>query len=101
MLEKGIIKPSSGSWSSSLHLVKKKDGSYRCVGDYRRLSNVTTKDSYPLPYLRNFANNLYGMTMTIFSVIDLQSAYHQVPMDPESMEKTTVTILFGAFKYRC
>ena len=97
MLEKGIIEPSSGPWSSSLHLDKKKDGSYRCVGDYSRLNNVTTKDSYPLPYLRDFANNLYGMT--IFSAIALQSAYHQVLMDPESMEKTTVTP-FGAFKYR-
>ena len=98
MLEKGIIEPSSGPWSSPLHLVKKKDGSYRWVGDYRRLNNVTRKDSHPLPYLRDFANNLYGMT--IFSAIDLQSAYHQVPMDPESMEKTTVTTPFGAFKYR-
>ena len=60
MLEKGIIERSSGPWSSPLHLVKKKNGPYRCVGDYSRLNNVTTKDSYPLPYLRDFANNLYG-----------------------------------------
>ena len=98
MLEKGIIEPNSGPWSFPLHLVKRKVGPYRCVGDYRRLNNVTTKDSNPLPYLRDFANNLYGMT--IFSAIDLQSAYHQVPLDPESMEKTTVTTPFGAFKYR-
>ena len=47
MLEKGIIEPSSGPWSSPLHLVKKKDGSYRCVGNYRRLNNVTTKALIP------------------------------------------------------
>ena len=58
-----------------------------------RLNNVTTKDSYPSPYLNGFANNLYGMT--IFSAIDLQSAYHQVLMDPESIEKTTVTNLLA------
>ena len=38
--------------------------------------------------------------MTIFSAIDLQSAYHQVSMHLESMEETTVTTPFGAFKYR-
>ena len=47
VLEKGIIEPSSGPWSSPLHLVKKKDGSYRCVGNYRRLNNVTTKALIP------------------------------------------------------
>ena len=38
--------------------------------------------------------------MTIFSAIDLHSAYQQVPMDLESIEKTTATTPFGAFKYR-
>ena len=57
MLEKGIIEPSSGPWSSPMHLFKKKDGSYRCVGDYRRLNDVTTKDS-SLAIFKGFCQQL-------------------------------------------
>ena len=82
----------------SLTSCQKRESSYRCVGDYRRLNNVTKKDSYPLPFLNDFLNNLHGMT--IFSAIDLKSTYHQVPMDAEPMQKTTITTPFGAFQYR-
>ncbi|KAM0789529.1 hypothetical protein ACM66B_000344 [Microbotryomycetes sp. NB124-2] len=47
-LENGIIRRSKSPWSSPLLLVRKKNGSYRCV-DYRRLTTVTVKNAYPLP----------------------------------------------------
>ena len=43
------IRPSDSPWAAPILLAKKKDGSERLVVDYRRLNDITIKDSYPLP----------------------------------------------------
>ncbi|GBM34952.1 Retrovirus-related Pol polyprotein from transposon 412 [Araneus ventricosus] len=49
MVDNGIIEESSGPWASPIVLVKKKDGSTRFCVDYRKLNEITIKDSYPSP----------------------------------------------------
>jgi hypothetical protein len=49
MLKKGIIRPSSSALASPIVIVKKKNGNLRLCIDYRRLNNITRKDSFPLP----------------------------------------------------
>ncbi|GFT73369.1 retrovirus-related Pol polyprotein from transposon 17.6 [Trichonephila clavipes] len=61
-------RPSKSPWSS-LHVVPKSDSTVRPVGDYRQLNSVTEFDSYPMPYLNDFAHALHGKK--IFSKIDI------------------------------
>ncbi len=70
----GIIRRSDSPWSSPLHMVRKKDGSWRPCGDYRWLNLATTHNRYPLPSILDLSNKLHGCKF--FSCIDLMNGYH-------------------------
>ncbi|GFU03454.1 transposon Tf2-11 polyprotein [Trichonephila clavipes] len=85
LLAQGIIRPSKSPWSSPLHVVPKSDSTVRPVGDYRQLNSVTEFDSYPMPYLNDFAHALHGKK--IFSKIDIFKAFHQIPIAKRFLPK--------------
>jgi transposase InsO family protein len=93
----GIIRRSNSPWASPLHMVRKKDGSWRPCGDNRRLNLATTPDQYPLPNMQDVAAKLHGCT--VFSKVDLVKGYHQVPVAPGDVPKTAIITPFGLFEY--
>ncbi|GFW59948.1 hypothetical protein TNCV_4864031 [Trichonephila clavipes] len=97
LLAQGIIRPSKSPWSSPLHVVPKSDSTFRPVGDYRQLNSVTEFDSYPMPYLNDFAHALHGKK--IFSKIDIFKAFHQIPIAECDIPKTAVTTPWGLYEY--
>ncbi|GFU29119.1 hypothetical protein TNCV_4837171 [Trichonephila clavipes] len=97
LLAQGIIRPSKSPWSSPLHVVPKSDSTVRPVGDYRQLNSVTEFDSYPMPYLNDFAHALHGKR--IFSKIDIFKAFHQIPIADCDIPKTAVTTPWGLYEY--
>jgi len=97
MEAEGIIRRSTSPWASPLHMVPKKDGSWRPCGDFRRLNLVTEPDVYPLPNMLDFADRLHGCT--IFSKIDLRKGYWQIPVRPEDIKKTALATPFGLSEF--
>jgi hypothetical protein len=90
--EDDIIQRSTSPWSSPLHMVRNADGSWRPCRDFRRLNLVTEPDVYPLPNMLDFAAKAAGLT--VFSKIDLRKGYHQIPVNPEDVQKTAITTPF-------
>ncbi|GBM73447.1 Transposon Ty3-G Gag-Pol polyprotein [Araneus ventricosus] len=98
MVDNGIIEESSGPWASPIVLVKKKDGSTRFCVDYRKLNEITKKDSYPLPRIDDTLDALNGSQW--FTTLDLKSGYWQVEVRPEDREKTAFTTGQGLWQFK-
>ncbi|KAG0774120.1 hypothetical protein G6F22_014319 [Rhizopus arrhizus] len=93
----GVISPSNSPWAAPVILVKKKNGEYRMVIDYRKLNAATKKDAYPLPRIDDLLDTL-GKAK-VFSALDMRAGFHQVPLDESSKELTAFTTKFGTYHY--
>ena len=99
LLRQGVIEPSSSPWASPVVLVDKKqpsDGPRFCV-DFTKLNNVTKKDAYPIPLIRDIFDQLQGAS--VFSTLDLKSGFHQLPLHPDDREKTAFICHRGLFHW--
>ena len=85
-LSAGIIRRSHSPFSSNVVLVRKKNGQLRICIDYRHLNSRTKKDNYALPRIDEILDSLVGNTW--FSVLDMKSGYHQIPIAKEHKERT-------------
>jgi len=77
LLELGVVRPSKSLYASPAFLVPKSGGEFRMVVDYRKVNSKVVFDSYPIPTIDQ-AFEQFGGAM-VFSVLDLNSAYYQIP----------------------
>ena len=93
----GVTEPANSPWGAPLIPVRKKDGRLRWCVDFRRLNEVTVKDSYPLPLI---TTNLHKLgNSAIFSTIDGTGAYHNVPIAEQDRPLTAFVSPFGQFQF--
>ena len=96
LLKRGIIRESQSSYASPIVLARKANGKLRLCVDYRQLNQKLVKDAHPLPRFEDTVDHLSGSDL--FSTIDLQSAYNQVPVAMEDIHKTAFTTPMGLFE---
>ena len=67
-----------------------------CI-DYKSLNKITFRNWYPIPRIDDLLERLKGGNF--FSKIDLKSCYHQVPIEPTDVCKTSFKSKEGLFEW--
>ena len=93
----GITEPANSPWGAPLIPVRKKDGRLRWCVDFRKLNEMTVKDSYPLPLITSNLQKLGASS--IFSTIDGTGAYHNVVISERDRPLTAFVSPFGQFQF--
>nr|ABA96448.2 retrotransposon protein, putative, unclassified, expressed [Oryza sativa Japonica Group]BAG99806.1 unnamed protein product [Oryza sativa Japonica Group] len=98
MLSSGVIQHSQSPFASPAILVKKKNGTWRLVIDYRQLNAITVKTKYPVPVIEELLDELTGAQW--FTKLDLWSGYHQIRMAAGEEYKTAFQTHSGHYEYK-
>ena len=82
-------------WCSGIVPVPKKSGAVRICIDLKALNESVFREVYPLPTVDDLLGQLTGAT--IFSHLDANSGFWQIPLCPESRLLTTFVTPCGRF----
>lgn len=77
--------------------VRKKGGGVRMCIDFRKLNDLTRKDSYPLPRIDELIDEL--SEAKICSTWDATSGYYQIEIDEADKKKTTFRWEYGFYEF--
>jgi hypothetical protein len=67
------------------------------VADYCKVNTKVVFDSYPIPTIEQALDQFSGAA--VFSVLDLNSAYYQIPLSERSRRVTAFCTPFGLFEF--
>jgi hypothetical protein len=102
LLKNELIEPSISNYNSPIILVPKKgnekEKKWRLCIDYRQLNKKLVPDKYPLPRIEDILDQLGRAKF--FSVLDLQSGFHQIPIEKNSRDITSFSTEKGAFRWK-
>ena len=81
-----------------MHLVRKKDGTWRFTVDYRKLNSMTIPDAYPLPNIEEMMDNLKGVQFV--SKLDLVDGFWHIVLVETDREKTGFATKRGFWRWK-
>ena len=98
LLSKGFIQRSVSPYAVPITIADKDGGkAFRFCVDYRAINAQTVTDATPPPNIQILFDQLRGAT--IFSKIDLRTAYWQVKIRTEDRKKTAFVCRYGHFEW--
>ena len=86
LIQEGVAVESESEWSFPIVLVRKPSGGLRFCVDYRKLNKLVKPDKFPVPKIERYLEILGGEGL--YTVVDLESGYFQLPLDKESQKYT-------------
>ena len=91
MLKEGIIEPSVSPWQAQVLVTSNENHKKRMVVDYSSMINRFTKlDAYPMSNIAKIIEDI--VKYNVFSTLDLQSAYNQIPISLEDHKYTAFEV---------
>ena len=100
-LDAGIIEKSLSPWASPVVLVTQKSVQgtlkHRLCGNFKRLNECVVRQNFPMPRAEELMDGMRNSR--VFSVIDLKSAYLQLPLSAADKEKTAIITSDGHYHF--
>jgi hypothetical protein len=97
LLADGLIKEVTSPWCHSIVCVEKPGKSLRLCVDYREVNKYTVADSFPMPRVDVMLERLSHCD--VISTLDASSGFWQIPVHPDSIEKTAFVTHRGQFAW--
>ena len=98
----GIVERAEGPtpWVSPIIVVPNphKPNEIRICVDMRALNKAIIRERHIIPTIDDVVHDLNGCK--VFSKIDLNQGYHQIPLHPDSKPLTTFSTHIGLFRYK-
>ena len=95
-----IEKTDEGPWASPALLVKKSNGTFRLVIDYRELNAATIPQKLKIPRIEEIFDTIGEKQPKFFTVLDCTQGFHQVPLHTDSRDKTAFITPIGKYRYK-
>lgn len=97
LLKDGIIRESNSPHSSPAFTVPKKGGKTRMVINYKALNNGLSLEATPTPTIESAFQHLGKAKW--FTLLDLNSAYNQIPLDEQSKPLTAFVVPWAQYEF--
>ena len=97
LLKNKQIRPSNSPWASPVIVVINKDGTMRMCVDYSYINKHQIRKQWPCPDIRRLIYSFNGSI--IFSMLDINKAFHNVAVAKDSIQYTSFITNNGQYEF--